>query len=247
MLTSPSGALAGAAASAVALAGVVSDLAAALPLNTETARTVQATCLRLQRVSAPRSFTPAAIGAIGADRVGAVQAVARGSEAGDASAALYAAAGRARCAVPTSASPVLTRAYRFAAALAASVEVACLGEAFLAEARTGFADRRAAVEARARISLACEESADRIAPLLGQEVAGVLATVARETTAYLAQNGASLRPIVQVDAGRSFPSTALAWSLYGDPARAVELVARNRVGAPLFMPASLEALAPDPS
>ena len=42
----------------------------------------------------------------------------------------------------------------------------------------------------------------------------------------------------------SFPSTALAWRLYGDPARAEDLVARNRVATPLFMATNFEALAP---
>ena len=50
--------------------------------------------------------------------------------------------------------------------------------------------------------------------------------------------------LIRAQAGRSFPSTALAWSLYADPTRAPELVARNRVGTPFHMPATFEALAP---
>lgn len=244
MAAIPSGALAGASVSALALAGVVADLSGALPLDAEVARAVRATCLRVRRVSAPRAYAAADIAAIGADLVGAVQAVARAAEPGDAAPALYLAAGAARVAIPVSASPVLTRAYSFAAALSAAVEVACLGEAFLAEARTGFADRRAAGEARDRITAACDACTDRIAGLLGQEVAAVLAGVARETIGHLVRLTVSLQPIVRVEAARSFPSTALAWSLYGDPTRADDLVARNRCGTPLFLPPSIEALAP---
>ena len=52
------------------------------------------------------------------------------------------------------------------------------------------------------------------------------------------------QPVVRVEASRSFPSTALAWSLYGDPTRAEELVRRARCGTPLFMPATFEAVSP---
>ncbi|MCJ2108025.1 hypothetical protein MKK70_22145 [Methylobacterium sp. E-041] len=244
MSTIPSGALAGAAVSAGALAGVIADLSAGLPLAASVALGVSGTCTRIVRVSAPRVLSAADVAAIGVDLVGAVQAAARGAQAGDASAGLYAAAARTQACIPVSASPVLTRAYRFAGALAASVEAACLGEAFLAEARTGFADRRAATEARARISAAYDASADRIAATLGQDILTVLAAVARETSGHLVRLATTLQPVVRVDANRSFPSTALAWSLYGDPTRAPELLARNRCGTPLFMPATIEAVAP---
>lgn len=244
MTTIPSGALAGAAVSAGALAGVVADLAVSLPLAAPIALAISGTCTRIVRISAPQVLSTADVAAIGVDLVGAVQSAARGADAGDASAGLYAAAVRARACVPLSASPVLTRSYRFAGALAAAIEVACLGEAFLAEARTGFADRRAATEARARISASYDASADRVAATLGEAVLAVLASVARDTSGHLVRLATTLQPVVRVDANRSFPSTALAWSLYGDPARAPDLVVRNRCGTPLFMPATIEAVAP---
>ena len=78
-----------------------------------------------------------------------------------------------------------------------------------------------------------------------QECDLVLQATARYATEFLVEEASELRPIVRVEAQRSWPSTALAWALYGDPARAQELVERNRVGTPLFLPATIEALSPD--
>lgn len=240
----PSGALAGAAAAAGALAGVVARLSNGLPLAADVAASVQRDCTRVAQVSAPRVRGAPDIATIGASLVRAVQAGARAAEASDASAGLYEAAAQAGVTFPASASPVLTRQYALARALAATVEVACLGEAFVAEASTAFSDRRSATEARARIGRAMDGASDRISIALGQEVLAMLSGVARETSGHLALLATSLQPVVRVEAGRSYPSTALAWGLYGDPARAADLVQRNRCGTPLFLPASVEAIAP---
>ena len=149
-----------------------------------------------------------------------------------------------RACAPSSASPVLTRAYSLAGAMCVAVEAACLGEAFLCEARTEFGDRQAASAARDRITAALDGAIDRVATALGQPAAFVLSTAAGQTCAHLVDLSGSLQPLIRAQAGRSFPSTALAWSLYADPTRAPELVARNRVGTPFHMPATFEALAP---
>ena len=240
----PSGALAGAAVSAVALADLVAGLTATLPIPAVIATSALTTTRRVSRVLAPRIIVSSDIGAIGAALVGAVQAVARAAAAQDASAALYDLAMRSGATAPRSASPVLTRQYGLARALAAAVETAALGEAFLAEARTDFADRRAATEARDRISAALDGATDRIAAALGQEVLAVLSRAARETSGHLVRLSTDLQPLAKVETTRSYPSTALAWGLYADPARADEIVRRNRVGTPLFMPTSIEAVAP---
>ena len=44
--------------------------------------------------------------------------------------------------------------------------------------------------------------------------------------------------------GSARPSTALAYALYGDPARGAELAARNAAGCPLFLGPTIEALSP---
>lgn len=244
MASPPSSAVAGAAVAAIALSGVVTDLARTLPLPTDTARAGLSTARRIARVQAPRLFTPKDAAAIAAALVQTVQDLARDAPPADASAGLYAASAATRFCAPASASPVLTRAYGLARAICVGVEAACLGEAFLCEARTDFGDRQAASAARDRITAALDGALDRVAVALGQRAAVVLTTAAGECCAYLVERAGSLQPLVQVAAARSMPSTALAWSLYADPSRARELVARNAVGTPFHMPAAFEALAP---
>ena len=60
---------------------------------------------------------------------------------------------------------------------------------------------------------------------------------------YLSRLIADLAPVLTVSANRSLPSLFWAWRLYADPMRAGELVARNSVRHPSFMPESLSALA----
>lgn len=59
---------------------------------------------------------------------------------------------------------------------------------------------------------------------------------------YLAAAINDLAPVVKVEAPRILPSLFLAWRLYADPLRADELVARNNVRHPSFMPRELTAL-----
>lgn len=245
MASIPSSALAGAAVSAFALADIVEACAARLPLAAGAALAARRVCAGVRRVGAPRIGSREDVAALGATLVAALQAAARATPADDAATLLYEAAAGASVAYPITASPVLTREYALARALAAGVEAACLGEAFLAEARSDFPDRVSATQARARIDAALTQAYDRIAGALGAEVAEALASVARETAGHLAQVATALRPAVRVEAGRSAPSTALAWALYGDPQRAPDLLARARCGTPLFMPPRFEALAPE--
>ncbi|MCB2106352.1 MAG: DNA circularization N-terminal domain-containing protein [Rhodobacteraceae bacterium] len=51
-----------------------------------------------------------------------------------------------------------------------------------------------------------------------------------------------LAPIVMVESARIRPALDLAWVLYADPSRGDELVARNAVRNPLFVPHRIEAL-----
>ena len=244
MASPPSSAVAGAAVSATALAGVVAGLIRSLPLPASRAQPALSACRRIAGITAPRIFTLADAASVAATLIATVQGVARDAAPDDASAGLYDAAAATRACAPASASPVLTQAYSLARALCVGVEAACLGEAFLCEARTEFGDRQAASAARDRITAALDGAVDRVAAALGQPAAFVLTTAAGQTCAHLVDISGSLQPLIRAQAGRSFPSTALAWTLYADPVRAPELVARNRVGTPFHMPASFEALAP---
>jgi prophage DNA circulation protein len=60
---------------------------------------------------------------------------------------------------------------------------------------------------------------------------------------YLSRAITTLVPSVQVEASASMPSLYWAWRLYADPNRTDELVSRNRVVHPSFMPTSFDALA----
>lgn len=243
----PSSALAGAAVGAAALASIVQGLASGLTLPADTALMANSSTRRIVRVLVPRVTSAADVAAIAAELVGDVQAIARAAVPRDASAALYETAAATLSASPYSASPVLAAQYGLARAVAAAVEVACLGEAFVCEARTDFADRQSATAARNRINAAMDDATDRIAETLGQNVVGVLSAAARQCSTQIVKLSADLQPIVQVGTAASVPSTVLAWELYGDPSRALELVKRNRVGTPLFMPTSIEAVAPTAS
>ena len=244
MASPPSSAVAGAAVSATALAGVVAGLVRSLPLPAARAQPALSACRRIASITAPRIFTLADAASVAATLIATVQGAARDAAPGDASAGLYDAAAATRACAPASASPVLTQAYSLARALCVGVEAACLGEAFLCEARTEFGDRQAASAARDRITAALDGAVDRVAAALGQPAAFVLTTAVNQTCAHLVDISGSLQPLIRAQAGRSFPSTALAWTLYADPARAPELVARNRIGTPFFCPAIIEAIAP---
>lgn len=61
---------------------------------------------------------------------------------------------------------------------------------------------------------------------------------------YLSRLINDLAPVIEVAAPRIMPSLYWAYRLYGDPLRAGELVARNAVKHPSFMPAEFAALAP---
>ena len=61
---------------------------------------------------------------------------------------------------------------------------------------------------------------------------------------FLTQNINNLAPVVTVEANAQLPSLVWAWKLYQDPTRCVDLVLRNSVTNPSFMPRTFAALAP---
>jgi hypothetical protein len=111
----------------------------------------------------------------------------------------------------------------------------------LAEAalRRTFSDRPSGVTARADVSSRLSVLAASFDPA----IAAAARDLRDRTVEYLSRLITDLAPVVTVSAGRSLPSLWWAWRLYQDPARAVELAARNRVPHPSFMPRTFEALA----
>ncbi|MEF2552045.1 hypothetical protein VQ042_11840 [Aurantimonas sp. A2-1-M11] len=81
-------------------------------------------------------------------------------------------------------------------------------------------------------------------PNLSDEVFGYLTALVGEAALQLSRTAADRAPLVRVETGLSLPSTLLAWQLYSDPARAAEIVDRNKVATPAVMPTAFEAIAP---
>lgn len=59
---------------------------------------------------------------------------------------------------------------------------------------------------------------------------------------YLSHRINDLAPVITIETARMLPSLFLAWRLYADPGRSDELVGRNRVVHPSFMPQVISAL-----
>lgn len=110
--------------------------------------------------------------------------------------------------------------------------------------RGAYASRPDGVEARAA---AAERLGNELGNWTGADRAAVYMAIEDlmgAAVAYLTALIADLAPIVTVTAPQSRPALWWAWRLYADPARAVDLVLRNQVTHPSFMPLSFQALAP---
>lgn len=59
----------------------------------------------------------------------------------------------------------------------------------------------------------------------------------------LSSLAANLAPLINVEVGLRLPSSVLAFDLYGDPERGLELIERNVHGEAMLMPKSFEAVA----
>ncbi|WP_201829548.1 hypothetical protein [Microvirga zambiensis] len=146
-------------------------------------------------------------------------------------------------AIPATSSPAVTLASDFARAAVACVEAAVMAEVAVAVAERSYMDRPSAQAASGRLANLADASLERIAENGGEDVWRAASDAVRQAIDYLGRGALDLKPVVLVEAMRSFPATVLAWRLYGDPERAEELVERNSCTTPLFMPTSLEALA----
>ncbi len=78
---------------------------------------------------------------------------------------------------------------------------------------------------------------------LGADAASAFDVMYGQAAQFLSSQIANLAPVVIVESGVSLPSNVLAYRLYGDPSRGMELVNRNKVATPCFMPRVFEAAA----
>lgn len=132
-----------------------------------------------------------------------------------------------------------------AAIVPAAIRVAALASVIEVTAARDFADRPSAVAARNRIveAIAAEvERLDRLDPVPG-DLIGSLTTLRDAAVAALEKRATTLAPVVTVRSTAIVPAIVWAWRLYGDPTRAGEIVARNRLDHPAFVPEVFEALA----
>jgi hypothetical protein len=220
------------------------QLGAALTLPDTAATAVRKDAAVIARVLMPRIEVAGTLAQIAVTAIERMITAGKDADPREMAPACYQMAAFCTGGLPPTRSPAKLRAAGLARALLGCIEAGFLGAAFLAEAQSDFPDRQAAIAARTRIAAALDDAGDRIARAAGLEIHAILMRVARHANDKLIADLTDLRPVVRVDSMRSWPSTALAWALYEDPARAPELVARNNCGTPLFMPSVIEALSP---
>ena len=157
-----------------------------------------------------------------------------------ASGALALPAAEAPTPAPRAASRRQARAAAQSVRLALSVLAAC-DYARLVIAQS-FPTRDAAQVARSQVSALIEPLLDH--PAIDETTFRTLAELQGVACRHLAETAISLKPIIRVATAKPLPACLLAWQLYGDTTRAGELVTRNRVATPCFMPTVFEAVAP---
>lgn len=114
----------------------------------------------------------------------------------------------------------------------------------LALVSADYLSRQDARRARERISPTVDPVLEAIGAGLDVAVHEWLTQVAATAASDLSDTAANRAPLVMVRTERSLPATALAYALYGDAARAAELVTRNAIATPAFMPTAFEAISP---
>ena len=131
-------------------------------------------------------------------------------------------------------------ATRAAATIPAALAVAVAMQAIRLIATSTYTDRPAAILAREEMK-AIAVAVLPFVGALGALVQSAFADLWGQAVTYLTTVITNLAPVVLFQTNLSLPSTVLAYRLFGDPTRAVDLVARNQVSTPLFMPTIFEA------
>lgn len=134
---------------------------------------------------------------------------------------------------------------RNATALDVIRRVVGIGVTAEAIVRSTYPSRREGIAARVALAIACERAVAALSSL-GSDVAADpirgLLSVRDATVEWLTRAIADLAPVRTVQLSAELPAVVVAWVLYADPSRAPELVSRNRVTHPAFMPRTFEAL-----
>lgn len=128
-----------------------------------------------------------------------------------------------------------------AAAINAVIRRAALGALATAAAEADFGDRETAVMWRARVSEAYER--ELVGVPAGSPLAAALSDVRGKAAVAISQKMASLQPVVSVEAAAMAPSIVWAYRLTGDARGAGDLITRNRIRHPAYMPTRFASLA----
>jgi prophage DNA circulation protein len=140
-------------------------------------------------------------------------------------------------------SPTAKLAADNAAVAARAVRLAALTAYAEAVLRSTFVARPDGVTARGEVA---ERFEDELYQTDGAENAALFVAISDlrdKVIGWITQTIANLAPVITVESNVQRPALDLAWILYADPTRADELVARNNVRNPFFMPQVISALA----
>lgn len=108
--------------------------------------------------------------------------------------------------------------------------------------RVKLGDRPAAITLRANVARYFEAQLEAL-PSEDYELFHATVKMRDATIDYLSRAVLDLAPVVKVSSGVQLPSLYWSWRLYGDANRGQEIVDRNRIAHPSFIPVKFEALA----
>lgn len=111
----------------------------------------------------------------------------------------------------------------------------------VASPRIAWRTRKAARAARSNL-LAVAERAYTVAGEVGLDALSWLVDLIGTAARILSAIAADAAPVFEVRTGVSLPSTLVAWRLYGDPARAGDVIDTAGAATPLLMPVRFEAV-----
>jgi hypothetical protein len=103
-----------------------------------------------------------------------------------------------------------------------------------------YTNRRDAIAGRSMIAYLAGQLLPSISPL-GVDAEEAVHGMTGMAATHLSEKIIDLAPVVLIETIRPLPANVLAWRLYGDPSRSIELVERNHVATPCFMPTRFEA------
>lgn len=148
---------------------------------------------------------------------------------------------------PTGTTPASRQVAANLDALARTLRLAGLTVMAEAAIRRDYESRQDAIAVRAELAERFEREQNTMTGAAYAELFVAVENLRGLVVAALSRRILDLAPIVTVEARISMPSLWWSWRLHQNPARAIELVRRNRVVAPSMMPLKFEALSDRPS